>query len=294
MGRSYASLIKPGIIGGNLVTAIAGFALGAPTPFPWLTALVSLSGLACVIGSGCTFNNYFDRHADAKMARTRHRPLAARTLSCSAALLYGTALGLLGLALLLTTSFLAALLAFTGFVSYVLIYGYAKYKTPYATLIGSIPGAIPPIVGYAAAAQHLDCAALLLFLIVFFWQMPHFYAIALLRKSDYKAAAIPVWPLAKGIPSTLRHMALFTALFAGTSTLPFFYGYTGPLYLATALAVSGYWLLPTLQGLRSATPLAAVRRSFHASLLTIFLLSLAIVIDRAPMSNIPAKEVYCF
>jgi protoheme IX farnesyltransferase len=176
--------------------------------------LLTLIGLSFVIASSCVFNNYIDRHVDAKMARTKKRALATGEISIKNALIFGILLGLIGGSLLLIyTNLLTFFIAFAGFLIYVFPYSFGKYRTSYGTLIGSIAGAAPPLVGYCAVSNHFDLGALILFLIVVFWQMPHFYAIALYRFNDYSRAGIPVLPVKKGAYVTKMHMVLYTVAF---------------------------------------------------------------------------------
>src|SRR5690348_2228318 len=156
-----------------------------------------LAGLAFVMASGCVFNNYIDRDIDAAMGRTKDRALVVGRISKRAAFVYGTMLGAAGFGLLVFfTNMLTVAVAGTGFFFYVFMYSlWSKRRTVHSTIIGSVAGATPPIVGYAATSGRLDLAAALLFLTLVLWQMPHFYAIGIRRFGEYAAAGIPILPV---------------------------------------------------------------------------------------------------
>ncbi len=180
--KSYVLLVKPGIVMGNAITAAGGFALASNGFFYLPLFLATLVGLSLIVASGCAFNNYIDREADQKMTRTQNRPLATGSIPVRTAVTIAVILGLLGAFLLaLFVNLLSLCIALIGFTVYVLFYSVLKYRTTHATLIGSIAGAVPPVVGYCAVTHHLDTGALLLFLMMALWQMPHFFAIAIYR-----------------------------------------------------------------------------------------------------------------
>jgi protoheme IX farnesyltransferase len=241
--KTYYRLTKPGIIYGNLITASAGFLLASRHHFNGWLLLATLAGLSLVIASACVFNNYIDRGIDKKMARTKKRAIVAGLVSARSAIIYAILLGTTGLAILAVyTNWLTFLLALTAEFFYVVIYGIAKRRSVHGTLVGSIPGAMPPVIGYVAVTNNLDSAAIILFMILVFWQMPHFYAIAMYRYADYKAAGLPVLPVKKGMRATrLQILAYITAFTVAASLLSVF-GYTGFLYLLIVLALGIYWL----------------------------------------------------
>src|SRR3990167_1364451 len=196
MIRAYYMLTKPGIILGNIITTTAGFFLASKGHVNWVLFLFTFFGLSLLIGSACVFNNYIDRKYDKKMERTKNRALAKGLIAPWKALVFGSFLAVLGAFLLFTyINFIAATLSIIGFVVYVTMYSFYKYHSSHGTLVGSLAGAIPPVVGYIAASFHLDLGAVLLFLILVFWQMPHFYSIAIYRMREYAAAGVPVLPL---------------------------------------------------------------------------------------------------
>ncbi len=280
MIRTYYLLTKPGIIMGNLITTVGGFALASRGHIdPWLF-LATLTGLGLIIASACVFNNYIDREADRKMARTKHRALAKGLISGPKALFFALFMGLMGLLVLsFFTNFLAVLVAAIGFFIYVGLYSLWKYRTTYATLVGSIAGAIPPVVGYCAVSHTFDFGAALLFMILVFWQMPHFFAIALYRLNDYAAASIPVLPLQRGNYATKVQMLLYVIAFAIATLLLIAFGYTGVAYLISTLVLSAAWIYLSIQGFRTKNDQLWARQMFRLSLVIITILCIMISVD---------------
>jgi len=201
MIKQYLQVTKPGIIFGNLISVIGGFLLASKGSIDYTLFLASLVGVSLVVASGCVFNNVIDRDIDIKMERTRNRVLVKGLISAKVSLVYATALGIAGFALLyFGANPLAMWLAVMGFVVYVGVYSlYMKRNSVYGTLIGSLSGAAPPVIGYCAVTNQFDAGALILLAIFSLWQMPHSYAIAIFRFKDYQAANIPVLPVVKGI-----------------------------------------------------------------------------------------------
>ncbi len=269
----YLQLMKPKIIMGNWITATAGFCLGGH--FNWLVFAMMLLGLGAVIGAGCVSNNYIDREIDAKMARTKTRALVQKTISPTQALWFALALLAFGI-LLLTffTNLTATLLALFGFLIYVGPYSLLKPKTTHATVIGSLAGAMPPIVGYAAAVGHLDQTALILFSLLILWQMPHFYALSILKIDDYAAASIPVLPLQKGLKATKVQMNLYCLGFAAMTFFPI--GST--TYRIVAPIIAACWIYLAFKGFQTLDDKAWAKEMFRFSLLAITALSIAVCI----------------
>jgi len=280
MIKAYYLVTKPGIIMGNVVTTAAGFILASRGHIEWMVFLAALVGVILVVASACVFNNYLDREMDKKMERTKNRALVTGLISGRNALFFAAVLGIAGVAFLyFLTNTLTAVLAVIGFLTYVILYGVCKYKTVYGTIIGSISGALPPVIGYAAASGHLDLAAFILFMIVVFWQMPHFFAIAMYRFDDYFAALIPVLPVAKGIYVTKIHMILYTIAFILTTSLLTLFGYTGYAYLVVATLLGTTWLWICTQGFKAADDKLWARKVFIYSLVVITGLCGALAMD---------------
>jgi protoheme IX farnesyltransferase len=248
----YYRLTKPGIIKGNLFTAVAGYLLAAGFDFAWLNLIGTLAGVAFVIGSGCVFNNVIDRDIDKKMARTKKLELVQGTISVKVALAFATALGLAGFACLaIFANWLTVAIGLVGMLFYVVIYAIGKRASSLGTVIGSISGAIPPVAGYTAAAGHLDNAAFLLFLIMALWQMPHFYAIAMYRLKDYSAAGIPVLPAVKGMRTTKIYILLYVVAYTIAAVSLSFLDYTGLTYLIVMMVLGMLWFLKGIQGFKT-------------------------------------------
>ncbi len=280
MIKTYYLVTKPGIIVGNAITVAGGFALGSRGSFNPLLFLVTMIGLSLVIASACVFNNCIDRHADQKMMRTKNRPLATGVITVGQAILFASILGIMGLSVLAVyTNLLTVSIAAMGFIIYVFLYSFWKYRTTYATEIGSFAGGVPPVVGYCAASGQFDLGALLLFLVVAFWQMPHFFSIAMYRFSDYSAASIPVLPIKKGMQATKKRMMLYIIAFILATLSLTAMGYTGYNYLVVSSILGVAWLFLCIKGLRSENDALWARNMFRLSLLIILVLSVMISVD---------------
>ena len=278
MLATYFWLIKPGIVCGNSLAAAAGFMLGSDGRFrPGLMAY-SLTGLALIVAAAGVLNNIIDRRIDRKMSRTSRRALARGSVEVPAALIYAAGLGLAGSLLLGSlANFLALALALFGLVAYVVLYGYFKRLTPYGTLVGSVAGAMPPVIGYVAASGRLDLGAGLLFLVLFTWQMPHFYAISLFRLKDYQAASLPVLPAKKGPRATKIRIVVYMAAFLAAAAALYVFGYGGYVYLVAMSLLGGYWLVLGLSGLQKTSDRPWARRVFKFSL--VILLSFSVLVS---------------
>ena len=267
--KEYYLLTKPGIIYGNALNITAGFLIATRGHFEYLF-IPTLLGSSLIIGSACVFNNYFDRQIDRKMSRTKNRALVTGTVPPLNALTFGTLLGTLGFLILLTyTNILTVVVGCLGFLFYVVVYTFYKRHSPYGTLVGSISGAIPPVAGYTAVTNNLDAAAVILFFILVFWQMPHFYAIAIRRKAEYAAAKIPVMPIKKGILRTKLEMNFYILAYILSVMALAYYGYARWTYLIVITIFGCIWLWLGLSGLKSNTNTDDVewaRKMFYLSL----------------------------
>lgn len=269
MGNIFAflKLTKPGIVMGNAVTCAGGFMLASRGEISWELFFLTLLGLSLIVAAGCVSNNYADRIYDAKMERTKNRPLVKGEVTPKQALGFATLLLLTGSSiLLLRVNLLTVLLAWCGFLVYLIFYTYSKYRTVHATLIGSIAGAVPPVVGYCAVIPHLDGRALILFLMIALWQMPHFYAIAMYRLEEYASASIPVLPVIKGMRTTKVHAVLYIVGFLAAALLLPLFQYVGMLYLFTVAFLGLVWLLVALTGFTSKSDKQWARKMFFCSL----------------------------
>jgi protoheme IX farnesyltransferase len=276
----YVSIVKPGIIFGNIVTVSGGFFLASHQHFNFWLFLITLIGMSLVIASGCVFNNYIDRDIDSLMERTKNRVMVKGLISGKIAILYAIMLGIAGfLVLYFGTNLLTTLIAATGLFVYVIAYTLlTKRHSNLGTYIGSISGAVPPVVGYCAVTNHFDTAAIILFLILFFWQMPHFYAITIFRLKDFSAACIPVLPIQKSISHTKMMMMFYVVVFSITAIMPSLFGYVGWIYFFVALGLGLYWFYLGLKGFKSVDDQKWSRKMFGFSILAITILSIVMLV----------------
>jgi protoheme IX farnesyltransferase len=238
-------------------------------------------GLALACGGASALNHYLDRDIDRLMgARTERRPIAAGRVPATRALEFGLALSAASFTLLAATAnLLTAVLALVGNLFYVLVYtGYLKRRGPQNIVLGGAAGAVPPLVGYAAATGSVAVPALWLFALVCLWTPPHFWALALLLKEHYAKANVPMLPVAKGEASTLRQILGYTALLVAASVVPFATGTFGALYLGAAILLGGLFLFLAWT-LRRAPTRRGAAALFHYSLLYLALLFVAAALD---------------
>ncbi|HEJ6928764.1 TPA: protoheme IX farnesyltransferase [Serratia marcescens] len=281
MIKQYLQVTKPGIIFGNLISVVGGFLLASKGNIDYPLFLATLVGVSLVVASGCVFNNYIDRDIDKKMERTKNRVLVKGLIAPSVTLVYATALGIVGFALLyIAANPLAMWLAVMGFVVYVGVYSlYMKRHSVYGTLIGSLSGAAPPVIGYCAVTNEFDAGALILLAIFSLWQMPHSYAIAIFRFKDYQAANIPVLPVVKGISVAKNHITVYILAFMIATLMLTLVGYAGYKYLIVAAAVSVWWLGMALRGYKTENDSVWARKLFVFSIVAITSLSVMMSID---------------
>ena len=287
MIKAYYNLAKPGIIYGNAITAIAGFFLAvwvyANRPVSWWLLLAMLVGISFVIGCGAVLNNLLDRDIDVLMQRTKNRDLVQGRIKTKPALVYATVLGLIGFGILfLYTNVLTLSMAAIGAIFYVCFYTFAKRKSVHGTLVGSISGAVPPLVGYCAFSMRFDAAALLLFLILVFWQMAHFYAIGIYRHDDYAAANLPILPVKKGFHAAKIAINSYIIAFIIVVLSLNFIAKLSYIYLIITTACGLYWLIFGLNGLKQKNnDRIWARKMFFISLLALTAWSLAIILNVA-------------
>ena len=287
MIKQYLQVTKPGIIFGNLISVVGGFLLASKGVIDYPLFLATLIGVSLVVASGCVFNNYIDRDIDRIMERTKNRVLVKGLIDPKVSLIYASILGIAGMLLLYVgANPLAMWLAVIGFVIYVGVYSlYMKRKSVYGTLIGSLSGAAPPVIGYCAVTGQFDMGALILLLIFSLWQMPHSYAIAIFRFKDYQAANIPVLPVIKGISVTKNHITLYILAFMVATLMLTLSGYAGYKYLVVAAAVSVWWLGMALRGYKATNDSVWARKLFVFSIIAITSLSVMMSVD----FNVPSS-----
>lgn len=234
----------------------------------------TLAGTALVIASACVLNNYIDRNIDSKMARTQHRGLVTGEVSIIGAFVYASLLGLSGFGLLaIFTNWLTFAVGIIAYIFYVVVYGFIKRKSVHGTLVGTVSGSLPPVAGYTAVTGTADGAAWLIFLILVFWQMPHFYAIAIYRLKDYKAAGLPVSPVIRGVKATKAQIVMYILGFGVACSGLTLLGYTGLIYLMVMLTVWFLWLKKAYTGFRTKNDTLWAKQNFKFSLIVILTLS---------------------
>jgi heme o synthase len=279
--KTYYWLAKPGIVYGNAITVTAGLFLAGKGHVGLALFLATLLGISLVMAGACVCNNYLDREIDTRMARTKKRALATGAISIRSALIYAAVLELIGFGCLIhCTNTLTVGIVAVGFVDYVILYGWAKRHSVHGTIVGSVAGAVPLVGGYEAVANHLGIEALLLFLIMALWQMPHFYAIAMYRLKDYKAAGIPVLPLQKGFRTTKMYILSYVTAFLIANLLLSWLGYTAYTYAIVMGLISLGWLGLGVKGFKALSDSRWAR--------TMFLYSLGVVLVLSAMLSIGA------
>jgi protoheme IX farnesyltransferase len=280
LARDLISLTKPRIISLLLVTTVAPMFV-AGTPSIGLVLLVTLGGYLMAGGANAV-NMYLDRDIDDRMARTRLRPIPSGRMAPPAVLAFGVALSCAATWMLARfVNVLTAALALAGFYFYVFIYTrWLKRTTPHNIVIGGAAGAFPPLVGWAAVTNSVDLAAIYLFLIIFYWTPPHFWALALLKQRDYGNAGVPMAPLVWGERETKDQMLWYTLILIPLTLLPVAFGAFGWLYFASALGL-GIALLVGVLRIRAAEQWTKIAwKVYKFSLLYLALLFVAMVIDR--------------
>ena len=279
--KHFIQITKPGIIFGNVLSVAGGFFLAAQGHVDFVLFLATVIGTSLVVASGCVFNNCIDRDIDLKMERTKNRAMVQGLISLKLALVYATLLGVAGFGLLyVKANPLAALFALIGFIIYVGFYSlYLKRKSVHGTLVGSLSGAMPPVIGYCAVSNSFDLAALTLLVMFSLWQMPHSYAIAIFRFNDYLAASIPVLPVKRGIGVAKKHILLYIIAFLLATLMLTIGGYAGMSYMAVAAAMGMYWLYMAWTGYKAVDDRLWARKLFVFSIFTITALSVMMSLD---------------
>lgn len=278
-------LCKPRITVMVIVTALGGMWLAArmaDAAVTWSGALAALSGITLVVASANALNMYWEREEDALMERTKNRPLPAGRMAPAVALWFGLALGAVSLPLLwVKVNPLTAVLAGISLFLYVLVYTPLKRVAPIALLVGAVPGAAPPLLGWTAATGTIDPAGVALFAVLFFWQLPHFLAIATFRREEYERAGIRVLPAVRGQRATRIQAVLFTILLVASSLVLVPLGVDGPVYLVNAIVLGGFFLAVSIRGFpnQERTPVRWARSVFAVSLVYLPLMIAAMMVS---------------
>ena len=279
--RDLVALTKPRIISLLLVTTIAPmFVAGTPG---WQLVLAVFVGGYLMAGGANAVNMYIDRDIDDRMARTRLRPIPSGRMRAEAVLAFGILCATTATFLLAhVANVLTAALALAGFYTYVFVYTrWLKRSSPQNIVIGGAAGAFPPLVGWAAVTGRVDLMAVYLFLIVFYWTPPHFWALALNKQVDYGRAGVPMAPLVWGERETMRNMLWYTLILLPLTFLPVAFGALGMPYLVAAAALGGWLLLGVVRVMRATSYVKPAWSVYKYSLLYLALLFAAMVVDRA-------------
>jgi len=247
--RDYYILTKPRVVQLLVFTAIVGMFLATPGLVPWDVLIFGSLGIGLSAASGAVVNHVLDQRIDAKMTRTRGRPMPTGRVSERDAFVFASVLGVAGMTtLVLLVNPLTALLTFVSLIGYAVVYTvFLKRATPQNIVIGGAAGAAPPLLGWAAVTNEVSGYALLLFLIVFTWTPPHFWALAIARKDDYEEAGVPMLPVTHGIEMTKSFILCYTILLIVVTILPYLTGMAGVLYLFGAVLLGGGFLYYALR-----------------------------------------------
>ena len=242
--RDYLGVCKLKVVALIVFTAMVGMFLATPGMVPWSALVFGTLGIGMAAASAAAINHVVDQHADARMTRTRNRPVASGQLTARNCLAFALALG--GLAMWILVQFvnsLTAILTFASLIGYAVVYTlYLKRATPQNIVIGGAAGAAPPVLGWTAVTGTVDPNALLLFLIIFVWTPPHFWALAIHRRDEYAKVDIPMLPVTHGVSFTRLQVLLYTILLVVVTVMPFATGMSGLLYLAGALGLGAVFL----------------------------------------------------
>jgi len=278
--RDYAALCKPRVVGLIVFTAVIGMFLATPGLVPLSIFVPATLGIALAAGSAAAINHVAEHRIDALMARTRNRPLPQGGLNRRQAFAFALLIG--GLSMYLLVAFvnvLTAVLTFASLIGYAVVYTmYLKYATPQNIVIGGAAGAAPPVLGWTAVTGQVDPHALLLFLIIFAWTPPHFWALAIYRRDDYAKVSIPMLPITHGVDYTRKQILLYTIILVAATLLPFATYMSGYVYLIGALALDAVFLYYAIR-MQFDHDDALAMRTFRYSILYLTLLFVCFFLD---------------
>lgn len=282
--RHYLEVCKPKVVALMLFTTAVGMLMAEPISLATSTIVLALTGIGLVSAAAAAINHIADHRIDALMKRTQNRPLPSGVLTARAVLIFATLLGVSGTTILVVwINVLTAALTLLSLVGYAVVYTrYLKYATPQNIVIGGAAGATPPLLGWTAATNQLEPGAFILFLIIFVWTPPHFWALAMYRKEEYAKAQVPMLPVTHGDDYTRLHILLYIILLAIISILPFVTGLSGAIYLFSALLLNAVFLYygAALKITRSRTKAV---ETFGFSVVYLTLLFAALLLDRYVM-----------
>ena len=278
--RDYAGVCKLKVVALIVFTAVVGMFLAAPGMVPWSALFYGTLGIGLAAASAAAINHVVDQHIDAKMSRTRNRPVASGHISGNQCLVFALVLGALAmLILVLFVNVLTALLTFASLIGYAVVYTmYLKRATPQNIVIGGAAGAAPPVLGWTAVTGSVDPHALLLFLIIFIWTPPHFWALAIHRRKEYAKVDVPMLPVTHGVEFTRLQVMLYTILLVVVTVLPFVTRMSGLFYLTGALFLGAGFLYHAWALLRNESDEQAMK-TFGYSIVYLMALFAFLLVD---------------
>jgi protoheme IX farnesyltransferase len=284
--RDYLEMTKPRVVLLMLLCALVGMFLAVPGMVPPDVLVFGLVGIALVAGSAAVVNHIADAEIDARMARTRARPVATGRVGLRQGIAFSAATGIAGMLILyFLVNPLTAWLNLASWVGYGLVYTlFLKRATPQNIVIGGLFGAAPPLFGWTAVTNSVEPGGLLLVLIIFAWTPPHFWALALDRKEEYASVDVPMLPVTHGDAYTRLHILFYTLILVAGSLLPFVIGMSGLLYLAGALVLGGGFVYWAVELLRNRNPRAPIE-TFRYSILYLMLLFVVLMVDHYLVVN---------
>ena len=279
--RDYYELGKPKVVALIVFTAVVGMFLATPGLPPWHALLFGTLGIGLAASSAAAINHVLDRGFDEKMARTRNRPIPTGHVTTKQALTYAGFLGVASMLILwMLVNPLTAVLTFVSLIGYAVVYTvWLKHITPQNIVIGGAAGAAPPVLGWTAVTGAAEPHALLLFLIIFAWTPPHFWALAIARRQEYAKAGIPMLPVAYGVEFTQLHILLYTILLVIVTLLPWVTGMTGLLYLVVTVVLDAIFVKQAIALRRPDAPAELPMRVFRYSINYLMLLFAALLVD---------------
>jgi protoheme IX farnesyltransferase len=287
----YFELTKPRVVALIVFTAIIGMFLAVPGLPPLRQSVAGFIGIWLAAASAAALNHLIDQRIDKLMARTSQRPLATGTLTPVQVLAFALALGTLSMAILIAlVNPLTAALTFASLIGYAVVYtAYLKRATPQNIVIGGAAGAAPPVLGWVAVTGHVHPYALLLFLIIFIWTPPHFWALAIFRREDYSRAQVPMLPVTHGVVYTRWHVLFYTVLLIVITVLPYLTGMSGLFYLGGALVLGAGFLYYAIRLLNPPNEFFAMR-VFNYSIIYLMALFAFLLVDHYLMPTAALRD----
>ncbi|HIF54129.1 MAG TPA: protoheme IX farnesyltransferase [Methylococcaceae bacterium] len=284
--KNYLELCKPKVVVLIIFTAIVGMLLAVPGMPPMDNFIFGIVGIGLASSSAAAINHFIDQKADAEMLRTQNRPLPMGDLNAKNVLIFAMTLGVLGMLILIVwVNILTAVLTFLSLIGYAVVYTiYLKHMTPQNIVIGGAAGAAPPVLGWCAITGEVHPFALLLFLIIFVWTPPHFWALAVAKREEYAKAQIPMLPVTHGAKFTRLQILLYTVLLLIVTLLPYLTGMSGFIYLGTALVLGIMFIYYAIQMMRNDDNKLAMK-TFFFSINYLMILFAALLLDHyVPLS----------